>query len=290
MEIGIIALVIISISLSYSSHRWALPVLAIANRWLRWILFALFFAFIIHELSNSPAENLPQNALIGFLLYLLIETMYNWLAIGALSKSGMALFPAFRKNDQGDEWPSHKRFLATKEWLRTQGFSKSDSIKAELTEGLYLRSSVYDVEDRLTRLQILFIPQRTGNLAMCYIFMSQDEAGNRYITDNVFMPFGGFYPENWDILRKPLWRSIERLYQLHLKHIEKAEKALIRWEDEPLADLNEQQRHLENLNLQSGFLMPREEQEEHGKISGDGRYRIWKEVWVLNYLGITLSK
>lgn len=286
LDLVILALVVVSFALSYLSQRYAMPVLAILNRWLRWVLFALLFALIYRVFDEEPHPPLGSLVAIGFLLYMLLETIYNWLAIGALSKSGMALFPAFRKNVQGDEWPAHKRYQSIREWLRSEQFVKQDSIKAELAEALFLRSSVYDQEDKTIRLQILFVPQRTGQLAMCFIFSSTTASGERYITDNVYMPFGGFYPETWHVVRKPLSRSIRHIYRRHLSHIEAVKAELVPWDSAPLDDLNEQQRELEQLNLRAGFLMPRDQQEEFGKISGDGRYRIWKEVWMLNYLGI----
>jgi hypothetical protein len=32
--------------------------------------------------------------------------------------------------------------------------------------------------------------------------------------------------------------------------------------------------------------LPHAEREDHGKISHEGRYRVWKEVWLLNYFGV----
>ena len=34
-----------------------------------------------------------------------------------------------------------------------------------------------------------------------------------------------------------------------------------------------------------GFLHPHPEREDFGKITHEGRYRVWKEIWMLNYLG-----
>lgn len=286
MHALILALLAFSFVLAYVNFRWSHPKLIIVNRWLRWVLFSLLFAEIVKELSSVSPKS--EFALIstGFLVYLLLETMYNWLAIGALSRSDMALFPTFRQNQEGDEWPSHKKFHSTKAWLKDNGFKRIQSIKAKIADTIYLRSSVYEEAGQLTRLQILFIPQRSGDLAMCYIFSSLTQDGQRLITDNVFLPFGGFYPENWAICRNPTLRSIEALFKRHCKRLKHLENQLIGWEDEPLEDLNEQQRALERYNLQNGFLLPRDLQEEHGRISGEGRYRIWKELWLLNYTGI----
>ena len=52
-----------------------------------------------------------------------------------------------------------------------------------------------------------------------------------------------------------------------------------------LADLNEAQRELDLVNTELGFLNPKGAREERGKITFEGRYRVWKEIWMLNYLG-----
>ena len=54
---------------------------------------------------------------------------------------------------------------------------------------------------------------------------------------------------------------------------------------EPLADFNSTQQELEQLNTELGFLHSYPEREDLGKISPEGRYRVWKEIWTLNYLG-----
>ncbi|HXA81223.1 MAG TPA: hypothetical protein VNV14_08125, partial [Opitutaceae bacterium] len=52
-----------------------------------------------------------------------------------------------------------------------------------------------------------------------------------------------------------------------------------------LADLNAQQYGLEQVNTELGFLFPRADREEHGKITYEGRFRVWKEILLLNYFG-----
>jgi len=42
---------------------------------------------------------------------------------------------------------------------------------------------------------------------------------------------------------------------------------------------------LDRVNTELGFLNPQSAREDHGKISNEGRYRIWKEIWMLKYLG-----
>jgi len=56
-------------------------------------------------------------------------------------------------------------------------------------------------------------------------------------------------------------------------------------DDSALEEMNEQQRILERLNTETGFLVPRPCQEEEGKLTADGSYRLWKEMWLLAYFG-----
>ncbi len=280
-------LLTIFILLNIANRQWHIPLLTIINRWLRWMLFAfLFMLFIIKYFENEYIfYSIMPIFLIGLLIYILFETIYNWILIDILSKSDMKLFPIFYQNIQGDEWPSHKKYHAIKDWLKKHKFFQKQSIKSNITESLYLRSSIYDDPENNTRLQILFIPQYTGDLNMYLIFSSLIENNQRIITDNISLPFGGFYPESWDIIRKPLIQSIEILFKIHNKRISKFNKKLINWNNEPLNDLNEQSVKLEELNIENGFLIAKNLQEEYGRISGDGRYRIWKEILALNYFG-----
>jgi len=215
----------------------------------------------------------------------MMETGYYWVAIKALSRSEIPLFPSFKANVDGDEWPADPLLIKLREWLREQKFKRLSALKAELFEDTFLRASIYESADKLTRLQILFIPKRKGGATACYTLSTNGTDNSRIITDNLYLPFGGYYPEKWNILRKPLIGSLQRLLKLHQLRTIKSSIVSIPFEDEPLEELNDQQRILERLNLETGFLNPRHFQEEEGKISYDGRYRLWKEMWLLAYLG-----
>ncbi len=273
-----------SILLVYGNQRWASPVIAILNRWLRWIVFAAGIAVVSRELgwSDRPFWVLAVSA---FLVWFLGETMFNWIAIKALSQSPIPLFPRFVENSEPEEWPVQKRFLRIRDWLRTQNFRQIQSLKTDLGMGIFIRSFVFQSEDNRTRIQAVFVPQRTGSMTACFSLHSISEDGIRYVTDNLYLPFGGFYPENWRIVRKPLTRGIHRLNLYHQRRLERSGKAFEKWEETPVDDLNDQQMLMEKLNTELGFLYPRHLREEYGKITMEGRYRVWKEVWLLNYFG-----
>ena len=270
--------------LSWVSGRNASFWISIINRWLRWITFstaAAYFAFSM-ELFGKPFWVL---FMASFLSWFLIETIYHWVAIKALSSSSVPLFPNFVENSQGEEWPAQKRFLAIRKWLKENAYKSICSLRAELMPGIVLRMHVSQSEDEKMRIQILFIPQRNGTISMCFTILSRTVEGSRYVTDNMFLPFGGFYPENWYLERRPLLRSFTRLYKSHQKRLENTKEVFVPWDNDPIDDVNDQQATLERVNTQMGFLNPISEREEYGKITWEGRYRVWKEIWTLNYLG-----
>lgn len=275
---------IVSLVLFQVNQRYASPVLSIFNRWLRWITFSIMGAKVAvdFEWIDRPFWVL---ALGFFLLWFLGETLYNWIAIHALSVSPLPLFPRFSVNTSGEEWPTNPRFLKIRDWLRAQSFKHVQALRAEIAPGLYLRVSVYQDQASQIRLQITFLPQPNGAISLCCSFSTQTASGYRYITDNLYLPFGGFYPESWLVARYPWSRSLARLLKQHRRRIVQANEIPVAWSTDPLSDLNAQQVELEQINTELGFLNPHHDREEQGKMSYEGRYRVWKEIWLLNYLG-----
>jgi len=275
---------VLSVLLPIFGGRFSLPLLMIVGRWLRWFVFAGVFAFSLtfFELSFRPYW---VHAVTGFTVWFMLETGYNWIAIKALSRSELPLFPDFGLNKDGDEWPADKKFIELREWLRDEKYNRLSALKAELFEGTFLRASTYESSDQLTRIQILFLPKRKDDATACYTITTQGEDDRRLVTDNLYLPYGGYYPSGWEMRRKPLMGSLERLLKLHRKRLKKSSLKPSLCKDEPLIELNDQQRTLERLNQETGFLVSRPLQEEEGKITYEGRYRLWKEMWTLAYLG-----
>ena len=271
--------------LFYINLRVASPLLAIPIRWLRWVLFALFFAETSHRftLIDRPFWVVALGAL---LVWFLVESAFNWLRVSAISLSPLPLFPKFVANTSGDEWPTNARLLRVRDWLREQGFTHVQALKAEVGGGVWLRVSVYQSADGTMRLQTAFLPQESGAITVCFSLSSETARGHRYVTDNFFLPFGGFYPENWFIERSPWRRSLPRLVKRHCARLAAAGETAVPWTIEPLADLNRQQQLMEQINTELGFLLPHSEREEHGKITPEGRFRVWREAWFLDYFGL----
>lgn len=281
---AVMGMIVLSFLLNQMNQNFASPVIAIFNRWLRWGIFTVASAQLVSDLEwiDRPLWVL----LIGFwLVYFLIETAYRWLEIQAVSVSPMPLFPRFVLNTSGEEWPTHPRLLKIRDWLRAHGYKQVQALKAEVGGGIYLRTSIYQDAQAHLRIQITFLPQANGGIAVCYSLSSQTVTGYRYVTDNLFLPFGGFYPETWLVERRPWRRSLAGLVARHQQRLAGRHELVVPWTSEPLGDLNLQQRELEKINTELGFLFPHAEREDYGKITYEGRYRVWKELWLLNYFG-----
>jgi hypothetical protein len=271
--------------LFYINLRIASPLLAIPIRWLRWILFALFAAQANEQLAlfdRSPWVI----AVAAFLLWFLIESGFNWLKVSAISLSPLPLFPRYVVNSSGDEWPTQKRLLKVRDWLRDNRFTPVQALKAELGEGIWLRTSVHQNHDNTVRLHTLFVPQESGAITVCFSVATRTAGGRRYVTDNLYIPFGGFYPESWHVERTPWRRGLPALVTRHQERLAKTGEAAQAWENSPIDDINQQQQQMEMINTELGYLLPHAEREEFGKITPEGRFRVWKEAWLLDYLGM----
>ncbi len=271
-------------SIPYVSKRYNLPALNLIYRWFRWIFCAALIANILDVflLSTRPFF---VHFVTGMGVYFIIETGYNWFAIKTLSSSDIPLFPRYFVNKDGDGWPASAQTFKTKEWIRQEGFVHVESYKAELYTGIYLRTSIYQNPETKTRLQILFIPKGRGESDPSFFLTNVNKEGFSIITDNYNMPYGGFYPNTWKHVRKPLKGSLAKLKQLHDLRLKDNTNEIVPLGDDPLKDLLGQQRALEELNIKKGFLFPRIEQNDKGKITQEGRYRLWKEMLHLAYLG-----
>jgi hypothetical protein len=280
----LLAAIVLSLAIVQLNFRYASPLLAIADRWLRWLIFSFGAAHfcLFLELVNRPYWVLVA---AFFFIWFLAETLYHWLAISALSVSPLPLFPRYAINTSGEEWPVQPRLLKVREWLRAQGLRQVQALKAEVGGGLYLRVSIYQDAASTLRVQVTFLPQNNGAIGLCYTLTSITDAGERYITDNLTVPFAGFYPENWLVERRPWSRSLARLLERHRARLLAAKATAVSFSTDPLNDLNFAQNELDRLNTELGFLHPHPEREDFGKITHEGRYRVWKEIWMLNYLG-----
>lgn len=280
----ILLAILASLVLMQVNQRVGSPIVSIADRWLRWLVFTFGAAQLCTDfkLIDRPYWVL---AVVFFIVWFMGETLYNWLAITAHSLSPMPLFPRYAVNTTGEEWPVQPRLLKIRDWLRAQGFRQVQALKAEIGGGVFLRVSIYQDAQATVRVQVTFIPQANGAISVCYAVTSIGADGSRFLTDNLYIPFGGFYPENWFVERAPWRRSLPRLLARHRARLAKLKADVVPFTTEPLTDFNAVQHELDQLNTELGFLHPRGEREDLGKFTHEGRYRVWKEIWMLNYLG-----
>lgn len=268
------------------------PLAHIVNRWMRWILTAMvmatFFAKPEESILKDPKSFLTLFFLV-FLVWLLLETVFNWIKVSLFSKSPIPMFPRYQINYDGDEWPVDSAAIDTKDWLSKNGYSKAQSLKCELAEEFVLRTTFYRNDEDHTRIQILFLPTPTSARTIFFSICSKMDNDTRIMTDNISMPFAIFTPENWIMARKPLILSLQKLLNLHQKRVEESEATPVQFDTEPYDDLEEQRRKLEEVNIHHGFLYPQEYHEEYGRLTSEGRYRMWKEMWLMSYFGKALS-
>lgn len=281
--------------LLWLNHQRVSPNLAILARWARWLFFATSLAALA-SFFGYDRHPLWVVGVVGFLGWFLLESIYAWLAVGALSRSELPLFPRYEENTRGDEWPSQERFIQLRSWLRKNQFQRVQALFARLDEHVLLRVSVYETTDKLTRLSVLFFPNARGQAAVAFSLHSVTTDDHRFVTDNVFLPFGGFYPENWYLERSPWTRSLPKLLQRHAARLDAHGSPLTPFSGLPLTDFNQEQRHLEQLNRELGFLASPQDLHRHSaddesaeappsRITPAGRVRIWWELWTLSYLG-----
>ncbi|MDF9833788.1 hypothetical protein M2103_002021 [Ereboglobus sp. PH5-5] len=281
----IVFAMVVSLVLIQINRTEASPIIALVNRWLRWGIFSTGGAYVLKGLLmlDHPYWML---VVMFALIWFLGETLYNWMAIKAYSYSELPLFPNYEPNESGEEWPTQKRFLKMREDIRANGFVHLCSMRARVMDSVHVRISVYQDASTATRLQITFLPQtKTNGMATIIGLSTLTADGCRYVTDNTFMPYAGFYPENWFVERRPWIRSLTSLLKRHKNRLEKNNETPVPHTSDPLEETNAHQRMIERLNVEMGFLTTPLHREEQGRITNAGRYRTWKELWTLNYLG-----
>jgi len=276
---------VLSLALLKLNQQRASPLLAIVNRWLRWGVMAGGLALITRHLEWSTRD-FSTLFVVFLLVWFMLDCVYRWVAIHAMSVSPLPLFPRFILNQAGDEWPVQGRFLKLRDHVRAAGFKQVQAVRAEVATTLYVRATVYQDAENQTRLQVAFLPQPTGGVIACLHFLTQFADGTHIATDNHHLPFAGFYPESWHVERRPHLRSFARLLARHRERVGAVVSSIEPWTNEPLEDLNAQQIELQRLNTELGVLHQANLHEEHGRISHEGRFRVWKEMLTLDYFGL----
>lgn len=288
MDQILLTFIALYIILFFGNSNWEIPIISVFNRWLRWILFSYIIASLLlqFELVSRPLEVVTT---VCFLGWFLIESIYTWISIRILNRSNIPIFYRFKENTENIEWPNQPKFIELRQLLRINNFKETIAIKAEIFDSFNIKSAIYLDETKKIRLQIIFMPIKKNINTMFFILHSEIASGDHYITENIRMPFGGFYPKNWYLLKKPLIKSLSTLLKMHKKRLNASKQEIVSWKENLLEVMNNEQYILQHTNIKKGFILPSHLQHEYGQLSTEGRYRIWKEIWLMKYLGLSLK-
>lgn len=270
------------------STWWAMqtgsPVWAIPARWLRWILLALLAALVLRWLGWS-GYSLPVLFTVAFIAWFLLEGAFHWLAISAVSRSQWPLFPVYREQTKKTDWPADPRFIRLRDWLRRNGWVREQTLVSELQENVSIHLFAFLHPAEKFRLNVILLPSGRNRLTACFSVSAFLSSGQVLITDNLFLPFGGFYPEKWLLERHPWQRRPSSLLARHRARLDALGEAAQPPSLSPLEQMTRDAREVEQLNRELGFLHSVHDEEEYGRLTGPGKARLWQEWWTLSYLG-----
>lgn len=283
---GLLILGLVSILCSLWASHAGNPLPLIFGRWARWLFIGMGAAYLLKVTGwlDQPFAALVAVCILGWFL---IESLYVWFAIKALSNGALPLFPRYQPGDRSSQWPSTPRFISLRQWLRTEGFSKLAHLQSLFGDQVLAQMYIFQNPDQTVRVNILFISNYRGVVTDSCECISITQDGRRLVTDNLFLPFGGFYPENWNVERRPWTRSLQTLLQRHLARLDAASSPMQKMSDDPADMIRKDSKALERLNLELGFLEYAEHEDGTAlAVSAAGRYRLWQEIWTLGYLGL----
>ena len=269
------------------SKKLPIRIFKLISHWFRWLTFAFAFSLMLtfFEWSSRPDW---VHFISGLAIWFILETLYYKISIHLLNISEMELFPKYKNDTDNNLWPNDKSILKIKELLRKEGFKSEETLKAQIVVHLIIRQAVFLNEDQTIRLNVLFIPNAKNKIQLFYSLFSLKSDGECLITDNQNMPFGGFYPDHWTVNRFPVCHSLKKLLNKHKEAMRTARGTWSQIEGDILTKTNRLQFELERKNREMGFLNEPNQEHAH-RISSEGCFRIWTEMWMLAYLGRTLS-
>ena len=287
----LIGVILVFVTLIWSLNRLQRslpsPVNKLIVRWIRLVIIA-GFAAIIFKFTFFGGVAYWRLFIMGFLAWIFIDSGYLWLYILAWDKSELPLFPSVREVERVD-WPANTRFFLIKDWIRENNYQEIGCFHYLYEDEILQQLVVFESPDRTVRLQVIIVTDVTGVILDQIVFSSITDSGQVIITDNVFMPYGGVYPENWNVSRYPAIRKIQKIAQNHSASIVADGKlCCVKYEDEAKVWIQDMQNDLERENVLAGILNDRRDRNEYGKMTGEGRYRIWKELLLLNYFSISM--
>ena len=285
-ELTLIILAVYLITLILSK-QFSMRIFALISHWALWVSFACAFSLMLtfFEWSNRPEW---VHFVSGLGLWFILETLFYKISIHMLNISDMELFPKYKHDTNENLWPINKEVLKIKEFISSEGFKSEEILKAQIFSHMNIRQAVFLDRSEKIRLNVLFIHHANHEIKLFYSLLSMQKSGETLITDNQNMPFGGYYPENWTVNRYPVCHSLRQLLKKHRELVDKNKETLVTLNEDMRTNTNRLQWELEKRNREMGFLkIP--VSEDKRRISPEGCFRIWIEMWLLAYFGKTLS-
>ncbi len=278
--ISLVALLAARFALSaVNDSRFQSPFLWTIDRWLKLALFSLATACVLK--FSLGFENFAASAAVGALVYFGLESLLFWLNISIVSDDDSPLFAPYSETDSA--WRPEKKFLDMKRSIESRGFSKSGSFKSGIgREECKFFLTTFDSSDKKIRLSVKFVP---FGKAWLNVFIAESFAGDGTVfrTEANFIPFGLAFPKNYDAARFPLETNPVRLLKKHESRVEKSGKKIAGLPENPLEWINGELNNIERENVARGFINDRYKASEFGKLTPEGKNRLWWDAVITAY-------
>lgn len=264
----------------WGGRQWS-PVVSVLNRWVSLMTFACCVAYWdqLVDWSGRPAWVMLALAVLGWFF---CESLLLWVFLGRLSFSSVPLFPRFRLLAHTDGMPIHEGFSRAQAQLESMGYTFLESMALPLNDTFSVWSRVFEKDCR--RVQLLLMPRSRGRFQLHVAVHGLGADGVRYTLDNLYLPNVAASPKDQVCLRRPWARGMRKLIKRHEALMAEAGGCQA-FTYPPCEDLNRAQAQQEAYNAQGGLLRPSHVHSEHGRITPEGRYRIWKGLFWLHYFG-----
>ncbi|MDR2030521.1 MAG: hypothetical protein LBP65_03600 [Puniceicoccales bacterium] len=258
---------------------------AILSHWVRLLAVTLVIACSckLVVLPTTPFGLLLATGAGGWFLF---ESMALWRSIHRFAMHCTPLFPAYTVLADENCWPNVPELRPAQNLLKNSGFTleciaRSDSTGPQLLICLVFRST--DDNSRLfLRLPCPAQPPALPSALVC----SGTADGRMLLTENFAGVFAGYYPSNWDVVRRPLCQNLAALLALHGRRQRHCQ--LVPVGKDPMEQLNGMQRELYETNRSRAFFVC-SQKDSRDCLSADAGFRIWMESLLLRYLGRPLA-
>lgn len=254
-------------------------------RWIRWIAIGVAFGSML-KLSIAPRSPYGLLVVTSCAFWFLFETFFTWRRVNRLRRVPMPFFPHFDELTAENIWPNSPSWRTSRDFLLKNGFHFEMLLKADFAGSLWLLCPVFCSEDRKTRMVVKFQASGGQTLHGVFTLYSITQKGQIILTENNPGVYGGYYPNHWNVLRRPLLQRLRPLLALHAHRV--SGQPLRPLEISALEENNDLQRQLREENLSRSFVIPAEQSQNQLQLSLDACYRIWLEIWLLRYFGRTI--